>query len=115
VAAGGRVLIRGGFRGPGGWLRRGVGFAVGPTVCGPQLRVPARRGDRYSFTGFFRPGRRRSGRIFRTIGDQTVAFSEPLATVRVGNSRPSPFDAHLVRARFSVRASKRGPLSLVAC
>jgi hypothetical protein len=115
VARGGRVLIRGGFRGRRRWLRRGVGFAVAPSPCGPQLRVIARRGDRYSFTAFFRPGPLRTGPSFRSIGDQSALFSEPLAAVSTGGSRPSPFDAHLTRARFSVRASRRGPLSFAMC
>ncbi len=115
VTRDGRVLIRGGFRTRRGWLRRGVGFVVEPGGCGPRLLVSARAGDRYDFTAFFRPGALGSGANYRSVGDQAVAFSEPVAGVRLARSRPSPSDARLTRGRFTVTASKPGPLTFAMC
>jgi hypothetical protein len=111
----GRVLIRGGFRSRHRWLRRGVQFVVEPTSCGPQLLLSARPGDRYNFTAFFRQGEHRSGTNYRAVGDQVVSFSEPLTSVRFTRSRPSPSDAHLTRARFSLRASTSGFVAFSMC
>jgi hypothetical protein len=111
----GRVLIRGGFRSRRGWLRRGVRFIVEPAPCGPRLRVSARSGDRYNFTAFFRPGGHRRGTNYRAVGDQVAVFSEPLTSVRFARSRPSPSDAHLIRARFSVRTSKSAFVDFWTC
>jgi hypothetical protein len=115
VTPDGRVLIRGGFRSGRRWVRRRVQFVVEPTSCGVELLVSARAGDRYNYTAFFRQGERRSGTNFVAVGDQEVSFSEPLTSVRFTRSRPSPSDAHLTRARFSLRASKPGPVAFSMC
>jgi len=115
VTRDGRVLIRGGFRLRRGWVRRKVRFVVEATSCGPQLLVSARAGDRYNFTAFFRQGTRRRGTNYRAVGDQGVSFSEPLSSVRFSRSRPSPSDAHLTRARFTLRASRSGFVAFSMC
>jgi hypothetical protein len=105
VTTDGRVLIRGGFRSRGSWRRRGVRFTVEPSSCGPRLSVSTRAGDRYDFTAFFRDGEPRSG----------TSFSDPVTSVRFMKSRPSPSDAHLTRARFSLRASPAGFVAFTMC
>jgi hypothetical protein len=104
VTGSGRVLIRGGFRFRGRWLRRHVRFVVEAAPCGPRLIFSTRAGDRYNFTAFFRRGQRPG-----------VSFTEPVTSVRFARTRPSPSDAHLSRARFSVRASKSGSLAVSRC
>jgi hypothetical protein len=111
----GRVLIRGGFRSRRGWLRRGVRFVAEPTPCGPRLVVSARAGDSYDFTAFFREGERRSGGTFEAVGDQVVSFSSPLTAVHFARSRPSPSDAHLTRARFSLKTQASGFVAFTMC
>jgi hypothetical protein len=104
VTPDGRVFIRGGFRWRHRWLRKNVRFVVETTACGPRLLVSARAGDRYNFSAFFRRGRRVVGPNYAAVGNQGVLFSEPLTSLELTRSRPSPSDADLVRGRFSLRA-----------
>ena len=98
--ADGVVVVRGGFRGPGGRLaRRGVTFRYTPLGCGVRLTVsPTARGDAYDHSTFLRPG-------------------EPLPPRRTGVERgyASGFDPRLTRVRL--RSAPRGgrPLSITTC
>ena len=115
VTRAGAVVIRGGFRWRGRWLRRGVRFVAEPTGCGLRLRVSARAGDRYNYTGFFRGTTRELGLGLARIGNHSVVFNEPLTSARFRRSHPTASDARLMRARFSLRARWRHYVDMTVC
>jgi hypothetical protein len=116
VARDASVLIRGGFRTGRRWLRRGVSFRVSPVRCGLALTFQVRAGDRYEYNAFFPghgPGER--GPSYGRVGDRQVLFSESVFSARFRATRPSPSDARLTRARFSIKVAKSGWLHMALC
>ena len=108
----GAVVIRGGFRTRSGrWLRRGVTFTFTPTACGVRLSFPARRGDRFEYSAFFRGGAERSASTVRD-GVGRVSF-DTRPSVALDGGYASGSDVRLVRA--TARWKPRGAAAIDTC
>jgi hypothetical protein len=100
VANGGTVVVRGGFRAPGGrTVRRGVTFRYQPVGCGVRLTVsPTARGDAYDYSAFIRPGE-----------------PAPPGTDALERGYASGFDPRLTRARMRLAPRGGDGLSITTC
>lgn len=105
AAKGGRVIARGGFRTrTGRWVRRGVKFTFAPIGCGARMTWNARRGDRYTYSGFF-AGAPSAGRRAMSDGSQVIRFDRPVTAKRRGtyssasHARLRRMDARFTRKR----------------
>nr|MDQ3934292.1 hypothetical protein [Actinomycetota bacterium] len=102
LGKGGRILVDGGFRSRAGrWVRRGVTFTFTPVSCGVRLTWPARAGDRFTYSGFFRGEPRRAGRSVRD-SSQILRFGSA-RVVAIDAPYASGADAGLTRARVAFR------------
>ena len=99
----GRVVGRGGFRRKSGrWVRRGVRFTFAPTGCGVRISWNARRGDRYTYSGFFAE---RPSKGSRTVSDssQVIRVDAPF-TMGAAAGYSSGSHASLTRAVLRFRS-----------
>jgi hypothetical protein len=114
AASGGRVIGRGGFRTRGGrWLRRGVTFTFAPTPCGARMSWNARKGDRYTYSGFF-AGEPAIEQSSVDDGPQVIEFDQRIdATEQAGYSSAS--DARLTRVTARFTRSRAGTATIEIC
>ena len=99
----GRIVVRGGWRHAGRWVRRGVAFRFTPTARGARIGVATRKGDRivYSALTDGRPeqvGRGVAGAIARTRASRPAA-------VRMRGPFASSSSLAVWRSDLTVRAT----------
>ena len=114
AAKGGRVLARGGFRTKSGrWLRRGVTFTFAPTACGARMTWNARKGESYTYSGFF-AGVPSIGTGSINDAQQRIRFDQRITASRQsGYSSASDAELQRVIARF--KRSKNGTALIEIC
>jgi hypothetical protein len=114
VAGDGKVTVSGGFRrASGSWLRRGVRFQFTPTSCGVRLDVPARKGDAFEYSAFFRSNPTATdGKL--AAGGSELSYS-PAASVTRKSGYASDLDPRLVRAKLRFASATGAGLSLTTC
>jgi hypothetical protein len=111
---GNRVLGRGGFRTRSGrWLRRGVTFTFHPVACGVRIEWPARKGERYAYSGFFREP---PAKASRSVADssQAIRLDGPFSLSAAGGYS-SGSDAALTRAVVRFKRARSGTASIEIC
>lgn len=107
---GGVVVVRGGFRIPGGHrIRRGVSFRYTPTKRGVRVSFRARRGDRLLFRTFLAAdqAKRTKG---RGVSDRASIARVSPTPARISFERgfASCCDRRLVAGRMTLTASRAG-------
>jgi hypothetical protein len=111
---GGAIVGAGGFRSRSGrWLRRGLTFTFTPTACGVRLTWPARRGDRYTATGFFRT---RPDLGDGVVSDDSQAIRvEAIESLRSTDGYSSGSDASLTRGVAVFERKRAGTAAITIC
>ena len=110
----GRIVGRGGFRTRGGrWLRRGVTFTFAPIACGVSISWPARKGDRYTYSGFFTETPVKDSRSV-SGGPQDIRLDVPFS-MRTEAGYSSGSDASLTRATLTFKRTRSGTASIDVC
>ena len=114
AAKGGRVIGRGGFRTKTGrWLRRGVTFTFAPTACGARMTWNARKGESYTYSGFF-AGQPSIGTGSINDAQQQIRFGQRI-TAKRQDGYSSASDAELQRVIARFKRSGAGSASIEIC
>lgn len=114
---GGRVTAVGGFvPGGGAPLRTGVSFRWVPRGCGVRLTFPARAGDSFEYSAFFREGNGPPEITEQSVADgwQIVRFT-PRASVTLEPGYSSASDPNITRARLNWTVKRDERIRVAVC
>ncbi|MEA2349389.1 MAG: hypothetical protein QOG86_330 [Thermoleophilaceae bacterium] len=114
VGSGGKVIVRGGFRDGGSWLRHGVRFVFEPRDCGVRLSLPVRKNDRLDYSGFLRHGNPQATEFGLSEPGQLVSSNSPF-THSLGGGYSSGMDPRITRARMRWTPPSNGRLTITVC
>ena len=103
TVAGDAVMVDGGFRSRGRWVRRGVRFRFEPTACGVRMTVPTRRGDDLDYSAFQTPD-----------GRQTVS-AQPEGRATTSGRLASGLDAVVRRRTLRFRNVRGKRVRITTC
>jgi hypothetical protein len=117
----GGFLLRGGF-----WLnnrnkgiQRKAVFRYEPTACGIKQTFPAKRGEVYEMSFFFRDRPTRKGRTLSGPRERVTSSVPFSLRIHANNHRSRPYASAmhgpLFRARLRVRVPSSGRVSFTSC
>ena len=117
AARNGVVTVTGGFRTTSGTVLRPTTFTYRPVPCGGvELSFPARAGDVYEHSGFFRGSRSPVIQGGVASANGLAITVDPLpAFGRASDAGASGFDARLVRQPMTIRVPADGRVTVTYC